>query len=109
MPSVTTSPTFLNLMLISGAWQEHDLSSLQLIAYGTESMPAEVLKRLGEAFPGVRLLQTYGLSEMGVLRTRSRDSGPKLNTGLDESSGIPMRVGPRSISSDPSYSLRASR
>jgi long-chain acyl-CoA synthetase len=38
-------------------------------------MPEGVLKRLGEAFPNVKLLQTYGLSEMGVLRTRSRDSG----------------------------------
>jgi acyl-CoA synthetase (AMP-forming)/AMP-acid ligase II len=73
--TLPASPTFLNLLLISDAWRQHDLSSLQLIAYGTESMPAEVLKRLGEAFPDVKLLQTYGLSEMGVLRTRSRDSG----------------------------------
>jgi long-chain acyl-CoA synthetase len=73
--TLPTSPTFLNLLLISDAWRNHDLSSLQLIAYGTESMPEGVLKRLGEAFPNVKLLQTYGLSEMGVLRTRSRDSG----------------------------------
>ena len=70
--TLPTSPTFLNLLLISGAWQRHDLSSLRLIAYGTEPMPATVLARLQEALPQVTLLQTYGLSELGVLRTRSR-------------------------------------
>jgi long-chain acyl-CoA synthetase len=73
--TLPASPTFLNLLLISDAWRNHDLSSLQLIAYGTEPMPENVLNRLAEAFPNVKLLQTYGLSEMGVLRTRSRESG----------------------------------
>jgi long-chain acyl-CoA synthetase len=36
-------------------------------------MPASVLARLSEAMPQVKLLQTYGLSELGVLRTRSRE------------------------------------
>jgi acyl-CoA synthetase (AMP-forming)/AMP-acid ligase II len=68
------SPTFLNLFLISGVWQQHDLSSLKLIAYGTEPMPEATLQRLHEAFPDVALVQTYGMSELGVLRSRSRDS-----------------------------------
>jgi long-chain acyl-CoA synthetase len=71
--TLPTSPTFINLLLLSGAHQRHDLSSLRLIAYGTEPMPASVLARLGEALPQVTLLQTYGLSELGVLRTRSRE------------------------------------
>jgi acyl-coenzyme A synthetase/AMP-(fatty) acid ligase len=58
---------------LSGAHRRHDLSSLRLIAYGTEPMPASVLARLGEALPEATLLQTYGLSELGVLRTRSRE------------------------------------
>lgn len=70
-----TSPTFLNLLLISEAYRGHDLSSLRLITYGTEVMPEATLRRAGEAFPGVRLLQTYGLSELGILRSKSRDSG----------------------------------
>ncbi len=37
-------------------------------------MPEHTLKRLNELFPDVRLLQTYGLSEVGILRSRSRDS-----------------------------------
>jgi acyl-coenzyme A synthetase/AMP-(fatty) acid ligase len=71
--TLPTSPTFLNMLLLNGAYQRHDMSSLRLIAYGTEPMPASVLARLAEAMPQVKLLQTYGLSELGVLRTRSRD------------------------------------
>jgi acyl-CoA synthetase (AMP-forming)/AMP-acid ligase II len=70
-----TSPTFLNLLLLSGEHLRHDLSSLRLITYGTEVMPASTLARLHEVFPGVRLQQTYGLSELGILRSRSRDDG----------------------------------
>jgi len=71
--TLPTSPTFLNMLLLSGAHQRHDLSSLRLVAYGTEPMPISVLDRLREAMPQVNLLQTYGLSELGVLRTRSRE------------------------------------
>ncbi|SDL14315.1 class I adenylate-forming enzyme family protein [Streptomyces indicus] len=69
-----TTPTFLNMLLISGAHTRHDLSSLQLITYGTEPMPLGVLQRLNAALPDVRLKQTYGLSELGILSTKSRDN-----------------------------------
>jgi len=72
--TLPTSPTFLNLFLISGVWQERDLSSLKVIAYGTEPMPESTLKRLHEVFPDVSLVQTYGMSELGVLRSRSRSN-----------------------------------
>ncbi len=67
-----TTPTFLNMLLISGAYQRHDLSSLRLITYGTEPMPLGVLQRLHAALPDARLKQTYGLSELGILATKSR-------------------------------------
>jgi long-chain acyl-CoA synthetase len=69
-----TSPTFLNLLLMSEAYARHDLSSLERVTYGTEVMPASTLERLGEVLPGVALTQTYGLSEVGILRSKSRDS-----------------------------------
>jgi long-chain acyl-CoA synthetase len=69
------SPTFLNLLLLSEAHKQFDLSSLRLITYGTEVMPESTLVRVREAFPEVRLQQTYGLSELGVLRSKSRDDG----------------------------------
>jgi long-chain acyl-CoA synthetase len=69
-----TSPTFLNLLLISEAYKRHDLSSLRLVTYGTEVMPHSTLQRMHQLFPDVRLLQTYGLSELGILRSKSRGS-----------------------------------
>ena len=69
-----TSPTFLNLLLLSEAYKRHDLSSLELVTYGTEVMPEATLKRCREIFPDVRFLQTYGLSELGILRSKSRSS-----------------------------------
>lgn len=72
--TLPTSPTFLNLFLISGVWEQRDLSSLKVIAYGTEPMPQSTLERLHEILPEVALVQTYGMSELGVLRSRSRDS-----------------------------------
>jgi len=69
-----TSPTFLNLLLVSRAYENHDLSSLELVTYGTEVMPEKTLERFHKEFPDVRLLQTYGLSEVGILRSKSRSS-----------------------------------
>jgi acyl-CoA synthetase (AMP-forming)/AMP-acid ligase II len=70
-----TTPSFLNMLVRSGAHERLDLSSLRLITYGTEVMPEATLERLGRIFPGVKLQQTYGLSELGVLRSKSRDDG----------------------------------
>ncbi|WP_330332183.1 long-chain fatty acid--CoA ligase [Streptomyces sp. NBC_00536] len=70
-----TTPTFLNMLLISRAYERHDLSSLQLVSYGTEPMPEGTLTRLGQALPQTRLKQTYGLSELGIMPTKSRDDG----------------------------------
>lgn len=69
-----TTPTFLNLLLISEVYQNYDLSSLKLITYGTEVMPESILNRVHQALPNARLLQTYGLSELGILRSKSKDS-----------------------------------
>ena len=68
-----TSPTFLNLMLLSEAHKRYDLSSLRLITYGTEPMPQHTLKRLHELLPNVALQQTYGLSELGILQSKSKE------------------------------------
>jgi acyl-CoA synthetase (AMP-forming)/AMP-acid ligase II len=70
-----TTPTFLRMLLMSDAIPQHDLSSLQIISYGTEPMPQSTLAAIREALPWVRMKQTYGLSELGILPTRSRDSG----------------------------------
>lgn len=70
-----TTPSFLNMLVASRAHERFDLSSLQTITYGTEVMPQATLERLARAFPAVKLQQTYGLSEVGVLRSQSRGDG----------------------------------
>ena len=72
-----TTPSFLTMLLMSGLHREHDLSSLRTITYGTEVMPDSTLAALSRTFPDVQLKQTYGLSELGILSTRSRDSTSK--------------------------------
>ena len=69
-----TTPTFLNMLLISDAASRHDLSSLEIITYGTEPMPQTTLAAVADSMPAVRFKQTYGLSELGILPTRSRGS-----------------------------------
>lgn len=68
------SPTFLNLLLISEAYKRYDLSSLKIISYGTEPMPLSTLKKLKLLLPAVKLQQTYGLIELGVLRSKSKSN-----------------------------------
>jgi long-chain acyl-CoA synthetase len=70
-----TTPTFLRMLLISDAVRRHSLKSLEIVTYGTEPMPASTLAAVREALPWVRLKQTYGLSELGIVPTFTRESG----------------------------------
>ena len=69
-----TSPTFINLILLSEAYRRYDLSSLKIVTYGTEPMPESTLRRFHQVLPHIELQQTYGLSEVGILRSKSRSS-----------------------------------
>lgn len=70
-----TTPSFLNMLVHAKPNDHFDLSSLNLISYGTEVMPQATLDRLSRIFPNAKLQQTYGLSELGVLRSKSKDDG----------------------------------
>lgn len=65
------SPTFMNMVLLSEAHLRHDVSSLKIVAFGAEPIPQTTWNRCREIFPRIRFIQTYGMSEMGTLRTRS--------------------------------------
>jgi long-chain acyl-CoA synthetase len=69
-----SSPTFLNLVLLSEVYKKYNLSTLKTVTYGTEPMPEGTLKRLNKILPKVKFVQTYGLSEVGVLRAKSKSS-----------------------------------
>jgi len=70
-----TTPTFLGMMIASRLWRAHDLSSIKLVTYGAEPMPPATLSRMREILPDAEFKQTYGLSELGVLRSSSPDQG----------------------------------
>lgn len=70
-----TSPTFLNMMLISRAYERYPIDSLKIISYGAEPMPDVLLKNLNKLFPNIILQQTYGLIELGVMRSKSEGNG----------------------------------
>lgn len=72
------SPTFLNILLLSGAHKSFDLSSLRFVTYGTEPMPESLLTRLNREFPDTAFIQTFGTSETGISQTISRSSKSNL-------------------------------
>lgn len=70
-----TTPSFLSMLLASKVEKKYDLSSLKKISYGTEVMPEVVLNKIHALFPQISLQQTYGLSEVGVMQSKSREDG----------------------------------
>ena len=69
-----TTPTFLNLLMIDESFDSSKLKSLKLITYGTERMSEVILNKLNLNLPKVKLLQTFGTSETGILKTQSKSS-----------------------------------
>ena len=68
------SPSFLNLMLLDRTYHKYDLSSLRYITYGAEVMLESTLKKCAEIFPNVTIMQKYGTTEVGTLRSKSKSS-----------------------------------
>ena len=52
-------------------YEKYDLSCLKMLTYGTEPMPETTLKAIHKILPDVKLKQTYGLSELGIMPTKS--------------------------------------
>lgn len=67
-----TTPTFLRLLAHSGLLDATALPSLRLITYGTEQMDQHTLAAVAGLLPQVDIRQTYGMSELGILRVRTR-------------------------------------
>jgi acyl-CoA synthetase (AMP-forming)/AMP-acid ligase II len=84
------SPTFLSLMLLAHVTEEFDCSSLEVIAYGAEPMPATLLERLVGAFPDAAFQQKFGTSETGAIRIKSQ-STDSLYFRIEDS-GVEWRV-----------------
>jgi acyl-coenzyme A synthetase/AMP-(fatty) acid ligase len=68
------SPSFLNLLILGQSYKRYDLSTLKHITYGAEVMPETTLRKCHEILPAVNLLQKFGTTEVGTLRSRSKSS-----------------------------------
>ncbi len=62
-------PAMLDMFLASPDVEQHDLASLKRISYGASPMPASLIRKAQERFPGVELLQGYGQTELSPLAT----------------------------------------
>jgi acyl-CoA synthetase (AMP-forming)/AMP-acid ligase II len=71
-----TTPTFLRMMLMSGLLPDSMPPSLKIITYGTERMDQPTLDELCRLLPDIDFRQTFGMSELGIVRVKSeaRDS-----------------------------------
>ncbi|MDB4986297.1 MAG: AMP-dependent synthetase and ligase [Myxococcaceae bacterium] len=86
---LATNPSFLNLLLLHHASQTFDLTSLQVVSYGAEVMPQTTLDRIKTRLPDVKLVQRYGSTEFGALRTQARADGSAwLKWGADVESRV---------------------
>lgn len=66
-----TTPTFLRMMLMSGLIPDKVPPNLRIITYGTERMDQPTLDQLCELLPAVDFRQTFGMSELGIVRVKS--------------------------------------
>ena len=67
-----TTPTFLRMMLMSGLIPDSVPKTLRIITYGTERMDQPTLDALCEHLPDVDFRQTFGMSELGIVRVKSK-------------------------------------
>ena len=70
-----TTPTFLRMLSLYPSIEKKIPNSLKLITYGTERMDQPTLTRLCSQLPNVDFRQTYGMSEIGIMRIKSKDRG----------------------------------
>ena len=67
------SPSFLRLLFMSGDYEKADLSSVQIVTFGSEPMNETGLTNLKVMFPQAKTIQKYGTSEFGSPRSKSRE------------------------------------
>ena len=87
-----TVPTMIDRMTKEAADAPRNVSSLRLLGYGGSPMPAAVMDRARETFPGIRFIQGYGMTEAPGFTFLGPDyhttSGPR--AGKLRSAGEPI-------------------
>ncbi len=67
-----TTPTFLKMLSLIDKSELQKLSNLKIITYGTEMMNQKLLLDLCKLLPNIDFRQTYGMSEIGIMRVKSK-------------------------------------
>ncbi len=60
-------PTMINFLTQYAESNPHDLTSIELLAYGGSPMAPQLIRKTRELLPNTQLVQVYGLSETGFL------------------------------------------
>jgi len=60
-------PTMINFLTQFAESNPHDLTSLEMLAYGGSPMAPQLIRKTRELLPHTQLVQVYGLSETGFL------------------------------------------
>ena len=66
-----TTPTFLRMLSLYPDIENSFPKSIKIISYGTERLDQPTLNFLCRKFPLIDFRQTYGMSELGILRVKS--------------------------------------
>jgi long-chain acyl-CoA synthetase len=61
------APTMINMLTQFPELKNYDLTSLEVLAYGGSPMAPELIRRVRENLPNLKLIQGYGLTEAGFL------------------------------------------
>lgn len=71
-----TSPSYINMLLLNDDFYQENLPNLKVITFGSERMSSYTLKNLQLKFHSVRILQKYGITEMGSPFVICKESDP---------------------------------
>ena len=71
------TPSFLQFLLLSGALEGVPTDSVRIIPHGAEPMPPALRERIRAAFPQARLVQRFGMTELGALPVREDPEDPQ--------------------------------
>ncbi|WP_305862885.1 ANL family adenylate-forming protein [Helicobacter cholecystus] len=66
-------PTFLNLIVLSKSYLEYDLSSIQVVSYGSEPITPALISKLKSIFPQAKLKQSFGTSETNAIKIKTQN------------------------------------
>lgn len=84
--SICLAPTMIIFIMQHPQFPQFDMSSLRIMSYGGSAMPEEVIRQALDAWPGLKLVNIYGLTEGGVGGTRL---GPEDHLAKIGSIGLP--------------------